>query len=140
MTTEFEHLARQFASTGFLDESELRRLRQIATFASVDDGLAESVGLIGGSKIALVRIIAEQIAERRKIESTIRNAISGERRPTDIVRFAREIANQRGRPSADIAQALGVMADWSDVADAIERRLIPAKPATRGGEIHEVAR
>lgn len=140
MTTEFDLLVRQFANTGFLDESELRRLRQIATLAPVDDGLGESIGMIGGREIDASGIIADQIGERRRIEAHVRDAISGERRPADAARFAREIAGQRGRPPADIAQALGVMPDWSNVADAVERRLSPPKPAARGGEIHEVAR
>jgi hypothetical protein len=137
--TEFELLARRAAATGTLDADELRRIHACATFAPIDDGLAQTLGMLGGNEISAARIIADQIGDRRKLEATIRDAISGERRPTDVARFAREVANQRGRPPADIAQALGVMAtDWSTVADAIERRLSPPKQAARGGEIHEV--
>ena len=137
--TEFELLARRAATTGTLDADELRRLHASATFAPVDDALAQLIGMLGGNEISAARIIADQIGERGKLDLSIRDAIRGERRPIDVAQFVRKIADQRGRPPADIAQALGVLADWSNVADALERRLSPPKPAARGGELHEVA-
>ncbi|MDR3421959.1 MAG: hypothetical protein P4L80_12075 [Xanthobacteraceae bacterium] len=130
--TEFELLARRAAATGTLDADELRRLCTSATFAPVDDGLAQSIGMLGGSEIALARVIGDQIGERRKIEATIRAVIAGETRPANARSFLWTVARLHGRPPQNIADGLGVMANWSDVADALERRLSPPKSTPEG--------
>ena len=137
--TDFNTLARRFAAAGTLDDADLRALTASASLAPVDAGLAESIGCVGGSEISVARAVGELCAERSRLERSIRAIIAGELRPAHADPLLWAISQQRGRPPADIAQGLGVMADWRLVADALERRLSPAKPAATGGALHDVA-
>ncbi|MGA2495687.1 MAG: hypothetical protein ABSF67_22600 [Roseiarcus sp.] len=139
MTSEFSAILRDFASRGGLDDADVRRLPAVASFDAVDAGLAESIGAVGGNELAVARVVAERVAERRRIESRVRDVIKGEWRPYDVQSFCWTVSQLRGRPPQDIAGALGVMAAWNLVADALERRLSPRKPATTGGQLHDVA-
>ena len=135
----FNSIARAFASAGTLAADDLRQLHAAANFAPADPGISEAIGVVGGSEISLARFIAAQCSERAKLERDIRAIVSGELRPAHSDALLWTISQQRGRPPQDIAGALGVLESWSLVADAVERRISPAKPATTGGNLHTVA-
>lgn len=139
--TDFSTLVRRFATAGTLDAAELRALLAVATTAEAAAGIAESVGCVGGTEAAVARILAAACAEQTRFEADLRAIVTGELRPSDISAFLWRVANERGRPPADVAQAVGAMQEWGAVADALERRLIPPKAAPSGVRFpHEVAR
>ena len=138
--TVFDSLLKEFAATGTLVSTDLATLRRVADpFRAAREDLAESLGMIGGNEADAAKIVGAECAERERLVAVIRSVVTGEHRPADVAAFRHQIAGLRGRPPAGIAGALGVMPDWVAVADAIERRLLPPKLATRGGELHEVA-
>jgi hypothetical protein len=141
---EFELLVRRFTATGDLDDAELSRLRSTATFAPVNEGLAEALGISGGSEIYVAGVIAEMRQHWRETERTIRAILDGTGRPSNVDDFLWKLSRQRGNPRVEIVEkvegrdVVEVVTSWHVLADRLERKLRPPKAAARGGEIHEV--
>jgi len=122
MNSLFQHYVSTYASRGFLDNQDLRALRDAATDAPLDENTESLIRLHNASERLAAQVIIERCIARREIVNRALDVAEGHAISGGAAEaLVADLRGLEGNVPAELARKLACGPQWHFVADAIAR-------------------